>query len=183
MEEIKMITEEIEKEASKNVKNFDLTKLCYKSIFDLINNSGAFAKAFSTVTTYSIKDKSQIELFSFNYGYVKEKDERVYPSVDMLIKLNDADNNFQSYFCFTVTPFSAKLDNLTKDAGVYGGCDAELTKIWKKIMKSFFKAKWVEAYNQYCDDMYVLEECAIRTEAENKLLKLKEKYEENINSI
>ena len=146
-----------------------------------MNNSGVFTKAFSELTTYDIKDKNQIELFSFAYGVVEESDERVYPSIDMIIMLRDKD--FQSYFCFTVNPYNAKMDNLTKDAGVYSGCDKELTSVWRKIMKAFFKDKWVEAFKQYCAETRVIRECEIMSRAEKEYQENERKYEEEINSI
>ena len=183
MREIKNVTQEIEKQAYDKVEGFDHTQLCYKTIFELMNNNGVFIKAFNELTTFYIEDKSQVELKTFKYGFVEERDGCVYPMVEMIISLKDKVYPFRAFFCLTLTPFNAGLDDEFKKAGVYGGCDNELTKIWRIIMKSVFEEKWVEAFKSYCCEVKNLRDSEIATKAEIEYLKNEKKYESEMASI
>ena len=183
MEQIKKITEKIENEAENNVKNFNFTKFCFKNIFDILNNSGVFEKTFSELTTCYIENKNQISLSTFRYGVVKEDDGCYYPMVDWFIILKDLSWDFESEFCLTLTPFTAKLDNETKDAGVYGGCDKQLTLVWQKVMKTIFKDEYKKALAKYYEDIHSLKECEIKDRAIKDMLENDRKYHEAINSI
>ena len=183
MKEILETTEIIERDAKINVKDFDFTKLCYKNIFELMNNSGVFKKAFNELTTLNIVSKEQVVLTTFNYGFVEESDEKVYPMVDLILNVSDNECEFETYFCLSVTPFNAYLHNGSKDAGVYGGCDREISKIWRKVMKAFFKESYVEAFRQYCIDARVIRDCEIEARAHKELEHNEKFYNEEINSI
>ena len=179
MREIK----EIEEQAYQNVEGFDHAELCYKTVFNILNDNDVFVKVFRELTTYNIEDKSQIKLDTFKYDFVKEKDEKVYPIVDLVLWLKNLDSDFGSYFCLTLTPFNAGMNNLTKDAGVYGSCDEDLTKIWRVMMKGFFKDKYVKAFKKYCEDVKCLKESKIATQAEIEYRRIEKRYEDEINSI
>ena len=183
MKEIKVVNKEIEEQAYQSVKGFDHTELCYKTVFNILNDANVFVKVFGELTTYDIEDKTQIKLDTFKYGFVKENDEKIYPMVDLILWLKDLDSDFGSYFCLTLTPFNAGMNNITKDAGVYASCDEDLTKIWRALLKRFFKDKYVEAFKKYCEDVKCLKESKIATEAEKQYLKIQREYEEKINSI
>lgn len=183
MKEIKNVLKLEEKEAYENVKDFDFSSLCFKTVFDILNDNKILAKAFSETTTFDIRDKDQISLVTFRYGFVKERDEKVYPMVDLIIWLKDYDSEHGTYFCLTLTPFSASLNNITKDAGVYSGCDDKLTQAWKIMLKGFFKKKWVNAFKRYREDIKSLEESEIATKAEIEYQKIEQEHEREINSI
>ncbi len=183
MKEIKEINKEIEEVAYKNVKGFDLTELCYKTVFEILNYTDIFVYAFDKLTNLKVKDKNQIKLDTFKYGFIKEKDEKIYPIVDLVLWLKGLDSDFGSYFSLTLTPFNAGMNNLTKDAAVYASCDKDLTKIWRALLKRFFKDKYVEAFKKYCEDVKCLKESKIATNAEMKYRKIEQEYLDEIGSI
>ena len=183
MKEIKRASRQIELEAKKNVEDFKFDELCFKMVFDMFNDSGVFVKAFNDLTTYEIFNKDQIELSSFSYGYVKEDDGVVYPEVDLILRVSNINSPFKGCFCFTLTPFNAKLDNIFKDAYVYSGCDKEITKCWRIILKNLYGEKWVKAFRRYCEDVRSLKESEVATKAEKEYLLIDEKFNEEINSI
>ena len=183
MKEVKGINEKIKEQAYQNVEGFNHTELCYKTVFDILNYTDIFVYVFDKLTSFKVKDKNQIKLDTFKYGFVKENDEKIYPMVDLILWLKDLDSDFGSYFCLTLTPFNAGMNNITKDAGVYASCDKDLTKIWRALLKRFFKDKYVEAFKKYCEDVKCLKESKIATEAEKQYLKIQREYEEKINSI
>ena len=183
MKEIKNVDEEIEAQAYKNVEGFNFVdNMCPKFIFDLLNDVGVFKKAFNDVTAIVVRDNEQIELKTFNYVIVKGEDENYYPAIDLIVTLNDCFKKFSYDFCLTLTPFTASLDNARKDAGVYGGCDKELTKIWKIVMNGLFP-DWKNAYIKYCEIAKEIEDSKIATKAELEYLKNQQRFENNINSI
>ena len=183
MEEVFNLTEEDKKEAYAKVEGFEFNDLCFKSIFEILNNSGAFVQAFKELTTYAINDKEHIKLTSFNYGFILENDGKIYPTVDLIILVRDSVSGFQTNFCLTLTPFNAKLDDFSKKSGVYGGCDKQFTRLWRLILMELFKDKWVEAFMSYCAEVKNIRESEITTDAEIKYLKNEQQYEEEINSI
>ena len=65
MIEIYNPSDNVKKEAFKNALDFDHTELCFKTIFEILNDSGAFVKAFNELLTFDVCDKKQVELFSF----------------------------------------------------------------------------------------------------------------------
>lgn len=183
MKEIKNVTKEIEEQAYENVEGFNFTELCFKSIFEIMNCAGVFRKTFNEVTTYEVINNYQIELEGFKYYFVQENDGKVYPAVDWIMSLSDCKGQHGKVFVLTLTPFNACLDNETKNAGVYGGCDKELTKVWRIAIRGFFKDKWVEAFKKYCGDVKNFRESEIATKAEIEYLKNELCYEDEINSI
>lgn len=183
MKEFKEINKEIEEQAYQNVEGFNHTELCYKTVFDILNYTDIFVYVFDKLTSFKVKDKNQIKLDTFKYGFIKEKDEKIYPIVDLVLWLKDFDSDFGSYFCLTLTPFNACMNNLTKDAGVYSSCDKDLTKIWRALLKRFFKEKYVKAFKKYCEDVKCLKESEIATNAEMKYQKIEQEYLNEINSI
>ena len=70
-----------------------------------------------------------------------------------------------------------------KDAGVYGGCDKELTKIWRIVLKGLNGVEWVNAFKKYYADVKCLKESKIATQAEIEYNKIEQEYENEINSI
>jgi len=135
MREIKNVTKEIEDRAYSNVKGFDLTKLCFKTIFELLDNSGVFYKAVNDILKTTKPNNVKINLETFKYGVVKENDGEVYPKVDLIITVVDSE---VLRFLFTVTPFNAKME-LDENIDLPLGCvDYKLTKAWHIIMKGFY---------------------------------------------
>ena len=183
MRKIKKANKDIEEQAYQNVKGFDHTELCYKTVFNILNDANVFVKVLGELTTCDIEDKTQIKLETFKYGFVKEKDEKIYPIVDLILLLKDINSDFGSYFTLTLTPFSASLNNITKNTNIYSGRDVELTKIWRVVMKGFFKDEYVKAFKKYCEDIKCLKESKIATKAEIKYQKIEQEYFDEINSI
>ena len=183
MEEIKNVDELIEVEAHENVVGFDHTELCFKTVFDLFNDRDVFVKVFRGLTSYTIQDRNQIELKGLRYGYAEMENGKTYPIVDLILCVNDSSLNFKNNFCFTLTPFNAYLNNETKTAGVYGLYDKDLSKLWRIVMKGFFKELYVDAFKKYCADVRDLKEEQIAIKANKDYLKLIAEYEEEVNSI
>ena len=183
MKQIKETTKEIEEVAYKNVEGFNFPDLCPKFIFELLNDNGVFVKAFNEVTSLVVKSKEQIDLKTFKYIIVKGEDENYYPAIDLMVTLTNSAKNYSADFCLTLTPFTASLDNAKKNAGVYGGCDEQLTKIWKTVMKGFFKEEWKSAYIKYWEIATEINNSKIATKAELEYLKNQQRFEKEINSI
>ena len=185
MKEVKIeeMTDVDVKSANDRVKGFDISKLCYKTIFQALNNSGVFVKVFSELTTHNVFDKDQITLKTFNYTYVKESDGVVYPMVDLIVSVRDYNSGEDFDYCLSLTPFNAKLDNVRKCAGVYGGCDKQLSLTWRKVMKVIFREVFVEAFKDYCVRVKNLRDSEIHEEAMFKYARNDDWYIENINSI
>ena len=163
MKEIKDYTKEMAELADENVKGFNHTFLCFKTIFNIMNSHGVFAKAFGEVTNYEIDYIEQFELETFKYGVVEEYDGKIYPAVDMIIGFTDISTRYKTNFCLTVTPFNAYLDDEHKTSGMFGGCDWNLSKIWRVVMKGFYADRWVEAFNNYCADVETMHDCDLNT--------------------
>ena len=182
MKEVKRVTEAIEQSAYKNVEDFNFIDLCPKFIFELLNDNGVFKKALQEVTSLNIVNNEQIELKTFKYIIIEGEDENYYPAIDLVVTLKNSAKNYSADFCLTLTPFSASLDNAKKNAGVYGGCDEQLTKIWKIAMNGLY-SNWKSAYIKYCEIAKEIEDSKIATKAEMEYLKNQEKFERSINSI
>lgn len=157
MKEIKKITEQIENEAYKNVEGFDFTRLCFRTVFEILNNGGVFIKLFDELFSGCVEDESQITLKTFKYGCVKENDLKIYPMVDLVISLIDADANVETNFCLSLTPFNASFNNLDKDTDIYGVRNKELTKIWRIILKGFLGEAWENALEKYSEKVKSLD--------------------------
>ena len=183
MKEIEVVDEKMQIEAHENVMGFDHTELCFKTVFDLFNDCGVFVKVFSGLTSFNIKDKGQIGLKGLKYGFAQMKNGKVYPIVDLIISVKDLNSEFDSDFSFTLTPFNASLDNVTKSAGVYGLYDKELSQLWRTIMKGFYKNVYVDAFKKYCAEVRDLKEEQIAIKANREYLKIVAEYEQEINSI
>lgn len=182
MKEIENLENEIEEQAKENVKNFDTTKLCYKQMFELLNNSGLFVKAFNEISGYEVTNKSQIKMGSLSYNIVKESDDKYYPQVEMvLIVKSDVENYFKS-FTLLLTPFNAKLLRERGDID----CDEinkYITQAWRKAMKVLFRKKYIDAFEKYCVVSKLLDESRVKAKAQEDLAKIEQYYEEQINSI
>ena len=183
MREIKEVNKGIEEKACQNVAGFDHTELCYKTIFDLMNDNGVFVKVLNELTTCFVEDKKQIKLQTFKYGFIQEEDGKIYPLVDLILWLKDMVSDFGSYYCLSLTPFNASLNNLTKDTSAYSGRDKELTKIWRVVMKGFFKDEYVAAFKKYCEDLKCLKESEIATKAEMEYEQIEREFKAEIGSI
>lgn len=182
MKEVKRVTEEMEQLAYKNVEGFNFVEMCPKFIFELFNDSGVFVKVFNDVTSLIVRSDEQIELKTFNYIVVKGEDEKYYPAIDLIVTLTNSAKNYSADFCLTLTPFTASLDNAKKNAGVYGGCDEQLTKVWKTVMKGLYP-DWKSAYIKYWEIATEINNSKIATKAELEYLKNQQRFEKEINSI
>ena len=182
MEEIENLENVIEEQAKENVKNFDTTKICYKQMFELLNNSGLFVKAFNEISGYNVTDKSQIKMGSLSYDIVKESDDKFYPQVEMvLIVKSDVENYFKS-FTLELTPFNAKLIRERGDID----CDKinkYIAQAWRKAMKVLFRRKYTDAFAEYCAVSKSISENMVKAKAQDDLAKIEQYYEEQINSI
>ena len=182
MEEIENLENVIEEEAKENVKGFDTTKICYKQMFELLNNSGLFVKAFNEISGYNVTDKSQIKMGSLSYDIVKESDDKFYPQVEMvLIVKSDIENYFKS-FTLKLTPFNASL---TRERGDID-CDEinkYIAQAWRKAMKVLFKKKYTDAFAEYCTVSKNINGNKVMVKAQEDLLKIEQYYEEQINSL
>ena len=183
MKEIKNITEEIEFLAHENVDGFDNTELCYKTVFDLFNDRNIFVKVFRGLTSYNIQNKNQIELKGLKYNYVELENKKIYPTVDLILCVKDLSGDFKNNFCFTLTPFNAYLNNETKTAEYYGLYDNDLSKLWRIVMKGFFKDVYVEEFKKYYTEVRDLKEEQIAIKANREYLKIVAEYDDNVNSI
>lgn len=183
MKEVKRVTEEIEQGAYKNVENFNFIDMCPKFLFELFNDVGVFKKVFNEVTSLIVERNEQIELKTFKYIIVKGDDGKYYPAIDLIVEPHDRKRNYSVEFCLTLTPFTASFENAKKDAGVYGGCDKELTKIWRIALKGLNGVEWVDAFKRYCEDSKCLKESKVATQAEIEYNKIEQEYENEINSI
>ncbi|MBO5954741.1 MAG: hypothetical protein J6Q13_02085 [Clostridia bacterium] len=183
MKEVKRVTEEMEQLAYKNVEDFNFIDMCPKFIFELLNDAGVFVKVFNEVTSLIVERNEQIELKTFKYIVVEGEDDKYYPAIDLIVEPHDCKRNYSVEFCLTLTPFSASLDNASKDAGVYGGCDKQLTKIWRIVLKGLNGVEWVNAFKKYYADVKCLKESKIATQAEIEYNKIEQQYENEINSI
>ena len=114
---------------------------------------------------------------------VEEDDELTYTMADLILSVRDYDSGFVSDFCLSLTPFNAKLNNSEKSAGVYSGCDKELTKKWREVMKFVFKEKYVEEFKEYCKRVKNIRESAIDIEAMIKHAQNDDWYNDAVNSI
>ena len=150
MKEIKVYTQEVADIADKNVEGFNHTFLCFKTIFNILNSKGVFAKALGELTDFEIDYIEQITLETFKYGIVDEYDENIYPSVDLIIGFTDITTKNKTKYCFTVTPFNAYFNNENKNSKTLGACDWHLTKIWRTVMNGFYEEKWKTPFEEYC---------------------------------
>ena len=176
MREIKDVLKATEDIAYKNVEGFDFTKVCFKLIFDMLNDDGVFKMLFEELLP--VKVKSQIKLKTFKYIVVKGEDAKIYPAVDWIITLKDCSIMEDFDFCLTLTPFTASFSDMFKDLDVFGEFDDKLTQIWCVVMKGLFKEKWEAAFERYCANVEKLRDGKIETG-----VKLEQACKADINSI
>ncbi len=181
MEEIENVSSLIEQRAHKNAEGFDHSELCYNSIFHLLNDNGVFIQVIHEMTHDEVDDED-VELHTFKHGYIKEKDGKVYPKVDLIISVTCCNVKCANY-CLTLTPFSAYMESMNWDDIVWINCEKKLTKIWRTIMKGIFKDKWIVACQTYLAEVKNLKDSKIATQAEFEYLKNEQEFNEDINSI
>jgi len=182
MEGIKEDEIDVELQAKENVKDFDLTKLCYKQIFELLNNSGLFVKAFDEISGYNVTDKSQIEMGGLRYDFVKETDDNYYPQVELILAVKSENKDYLKCFTLLLTPFNAKLIRENGDTN----CDSvniHIAEAWIKVMKVLFRKKYGEALKLYCTVSKKLNEEKINAKAHEDLVRNEHYYDEQINLI
>ena len=177
MKEIKDVTKEVEDKAYGNVEGFDFTKLCFKTIFNMLNDDGVFKMLFEELLPIKVKRKSQIELKTFKYIVVKGEDGKVYPAADWIIVLKDDIMQENLDFCLTLSPFAASISNALKSYS-FEECDEKLTKIWCAVMRGLFRDKWEAAFEKYSSNAEKLKESKIQTK-----LKIEQEYQDGIDSI
>ena len=146
MKKIKIVTDELEMKACENAGGFDHSKLCYKSIFNLLDDNGIFYNAVNQIVKSEKPRTVKIDLKDINYGVVKENDGKIYPSVSLIVSVKDSESDD---FVFMVTPFNATMESVELWDTWSGNVDKELTMIWRTVMKGLFKDLWISAFEKY----------------------------------
>lgn len=181
MKEIKKIKSEIKQQAYQNIEGFDITKLCYKTIYEIMQK--AILKCIDETTDFNIVYNDQIDLYEFRYGFVKEKNQKAYPCVDLMVDFQDEITKENYLFRVRMSPFNCEFNKWNNPSKEFNSCDEKLTHCWHIILKGLFKDNWVSAYKNYLLDLKCLKESKIATRVEKQYLKLEQEYENEINSI
>ncbi len=178
---IKRTKERNEEIARLNAKGFDPTELCCVTIFEIMRD--AILKTIDEITDFDIVYKNQIALYEFKYGVEKEDDEKIYPTIELMINFQDEESKDNYLYKLSCTPFTCKFNKWNNPSVTYSKCNSNLTRCWNIMMKGVFGEKWVEAYKNYCLDVKCLKESEIARKAEMKYLKLEQEYENQIELI
>ena len=181
MKNIKKLTSQLEKEAYKNVEDFDFTTLCVKELFQIMNSCDIFAKAIYDMT-YDVVSSKDVVLKTFDYGFVKEDDFNVYPKIDMVVKVKNANVKCDE-FRLSLSPFSAVMDAESYDDVIHGNCDKQLTNLWRIIMNRFYKEKWDVAFVKFCEEVRLNRLMGIERVARNLRNENNQRYQDDVNSI
>ena len=181
MNKLKRTNEQIKDEAYQNVEGFDHTGLCYKTIFEIMQN--VILKAIDETSHFNIVYQDQIDLMEFQYGVIKECDGKVYPCVELMVNFQEEESKGNYLYRVSFSPFTCKFNKWNNPVPRYSKCDDKLTKCWHIIMKGFFEENWIKAYKKYCLDVKCLKESKIAMKAEKQYLKIEQEYEDEINSI
>ena len=168
------------KKVKENYKTCDFTELSYEEIFNVLRQTLVYA--FDDVLTFYITGINQVRLCNGETYVCSDRYGNV-PAIDLHINVTQSLANYSGDFCLTITPYGCYLDNLKKDAGVYGWRDKEITKVWRNFMKDKYGEAYVTIFKQYFENKKAIrnEDAKLHMEADIKYNETE--YEKEISTL
>lgn len=164
----------------KRYKDCDFTELSYEEIFNVLRQTLVYA--FDDVLTFYITGINQVKLCNGETYVCSDRYGNV-PAIDLHINVTQSLADYSGDFCLTITPYDCYLDNLKKDAGVYGWRDNVITQIWRDFMRKEYKEAYLVMFNAYFKNKKAIKDEEAKLAMERKLILNEKEYENEISTI